>query len=358
MPDIREWRDIDADWLTAALQSGGVEARVRAFEAGQVGTGQIGDCVRFKLDYERAGPDAPKTLVGKFPSDGAESRATGIQLMNYFREVKFYQLLQPQARISTPRCYFTDLDEETHDFVLIMGDLAPAEQGDQLAGTSLEATRLVLKEAAKLHSAFWEDEKLDRYHWVSGTTNAPNPISPELVAGLWDGFKARYGARVTGQARQIGDAMSRNLEANETIRTGQRCLIHSDFRPDNMLFDLSNTEKPVTVVDWQSFGYGPGGADVGYFIAGAIDPATRREHESALLDLYLENLDALGVSTYSRGDFTRHYVSGAYQHFLTAFFAAMVVTQTERGDNMFFRMLNGAVDLIADHDAVDWFAAA
>ena len=103
MPEIREWRDIDADWLTAALQSGGVEARVRAFEAGQVGTGQIGDCVRFKLDYERAGPDAPKTLVGKFPSDGAESRATGIQLMNYYREVKFYQLLQPQARISTPR---------------------------------------------------------------------------------------------------------------------------------------------------------------------------------------------------------------------------------------------------------------
>ena len=33
----------------------------------------------------------------------------------------------------------------------------------------------------------------------------------------------------------------------------------------------------------------------------------------------------------------------------------MLVTQTARGDDMFFRMLNGAVDLISDHDALDWY---
>ena len=61
------------------------------------------------------------------------------------------------------------------------------------------------------------------------------------------------------------------------------------------------------------------------------------------------------MSNYDRNDFLRHYVAGAYQHFFTAYFAAMLVTQTERGDNMFFRMLNGAVDLISDHDALDWY---
>ena len=83
VPDIREWKEIDAAWLTEALQAGGVDAKVRAFEAGQVGTGQIGDCVRFKLDYESAAPDAPRTVVGKFPSEGQESRSTGVQLGNY-----------------------------------------------------------------------------------------------------------------------------------------------------------------------------------------------------------------------------------------------------------------------------------
>ena len=355
MPDIRDWKSIDADWLTAALKSDGIDARVTAFDAGKVGTGQIGDCVRFKLNYAEASPDAPATMVGKFPSEGAESRATGIQLGNYLREVKFYQLLQPDARISTPHCYFTDVNEETHDFVLMMGDMAPAEQGDQLEGVTLEEAKLVLKEAAKLHSAYWQDEKLDEYDWVMGTTNAPDVLDPDMIAGLWDGFKARYADRVTPEAMKVGDALSRNMDSYGESREGQKCLIHSDFRPDNMLFDLSNKDKPVTVVDWQSFGYGPGGADVGYFIAGAIDPATRQANESALVDLYLEELSRLGVSDYDRSDFLRHYVAGAYQHFFTAYFAAMLVTQTERGDNMFFRMLNGAVDLISDHDALDWY---
>ncbi len=354
-PDIRNWKDIDAAWLSAALQAGGIDATIARFEAGRVGTGQIGDCVRFRLEYSDAAPNAPSTMVGKFPAEGAESRAAGVQLGNYHREVKFYQLLQPGARISTPHCYFTDVDEDTHDFVLMMQDMSPAEQGDQLAGVSLQELNHVLKEAAKLHSAFWQDDTLDQHAWVSGTTNAPNPIEPAVVAGLWDGFKARYGNRITPLAMHVGDTMSRNLEAYEGLRSGPRCLIHSDFRPDNMLFDLSDTDKPVTVVDWQSFGYGAGGADVGYFIAGAIDPETRRTRESELIDLYLSDMSQLGVSNYARTDFMRHYVAGAYQHFLTAFFAAMLVTQTERGDDMFFRMIEGAVDLISDHDALDWF---
>lgn len=355
MPDIRNWQDIDAAWLSDALAADGIDATVASFEAGKVGTGQIGDCVRFKLDYETAAPDAPKTIVGKFPAEGAESRAAGIQLGNYHREVKFYQLLQPDARITTPHCYFTDVDEETHDFVLMMSDLAPAEQGDQLAGVTLDEARLVMKEAAKLHSAYWNDDRLDDYAWVSNTKNAPTLIDPDMIAGLWDGFKARYGERVTPKAKKTGDAMSRNLDTHEKLRGGARCLIHSDFRPDNMLFDLSNPDRPVTTVDWQSFAYGPGAADVGYFIAGALDPALRRQEEAGLLDLYLEQMAALGADDYGPDEFHRHYVSGAYQGFFTAFFAAMLVTQTPRGDDMFFRMLNGAVDLIADHDALDWY---
>ncbi|WP_300395731.1 phosphotransferase [Henriciella sp.] len=355
MPDIRNWQDIDAKWLSDALAAGGIDAKVSAFEAGKVGTGQIGDCVRFKLDYERDVPGAPQTIVGKFPAEGAESRATGIQLGNYHREVKFYQLLQPDARITTPPCYFTDVNEETHDFVLMMGDLAPAEQGDQLAGVTLDQAQLVLKEAAKLHSAFWNDERLDEYAWVMNTKNAPDPLDPGLVTGLWDGFKARYGDRVTPEATVIGDAMSRNMEAYNGSRDGSRSLIHSDFRPDNMLFNPASADRPVTVVDWQSFGYGPAGADVGYFISGAIAPETRRANEAALIDLYLSEMDRLGVSDYARDEFVRHYIAGAYQHFFTAFFAAMLVTQTPRGDDMFFRMLNGAVDLISDHDALDWY---
>ena len=354
-PDIRHWQHIDEDWLGRALRQSEIEANVSTFTTRQVGTGQIGDCVRFEIEYESAPTDAPRSLVGKFPSDSAESRQTGISLGNYHREVKFYQRLQDGARISTPHCYFTEVDEDTHDFVLIMEDLAPSEQGDQLDGVDLETAKSVIVEGAKMHAAFWEDDTLDEHAWVNGTSNAPNPIQPDVVAALWAGFLERYGSRVTPQARRIGSAFTSNLEAYETFRSGARTLVHADFRPDNILFATPEGGRPVTVVDWQSFGYGPGASDIGYFVAGAVPVDMRRACEDELLRVYTDELERQGADPYPREELKRHYVAGAYQHFLTAFFAAMLVTETPRGNDMFFKMLNGAVDLIGDHGAEDWF---
>ncbi|MDX2233140.1 MAG: hypothetical protein NW200_01465, partial [Hyphomonadaceae bacterium] len=168
-PEILRPQDVTAPWLTRVLAAGGVDAVVKDFSAKNVGTGQIGESVRFTLAYARAGDDAPPTLVGKFPSPGDQSRATGVALGNYAREVNFYRFLAPTALISTPRCYFADIDETTHEFVLMMEDLAPAVQGDQLTGVTLAQARAVIAEAAKLHASHWGDESLDDLPWVQGS---------------------------------------------------------------------------------------------------------------------------------------------------------------------------------------------
>ncbi|MBZ6377847.1 MULTISPECIES: phosphotransferase [Pacificimonas] len=355
IPDIREWKQIDEAWLTAALKADGLDADVAGFVAQRVGTGQIGDCVRFELDYASAPEGAPRTLVGKFPSEGEESRSTGVALGNYHREVKFYQILRDRARISTPYSYFAEVDENTHDFVLLMSDASPAEQGDQLAGVSIAEAMTVMGEAAKLHAAFWNDATLDQYPWVSGTSNAPELLAPEMFVQLWEGFKQRYSDRLTERAQRVGDSYTADMEAHEPMRAGNRSLIHTDFRPDNMLFATPAGGDPLTVVDWQSFAYGPPASDIGYFIAGALTPDERKQHEDSLIGAYLAELERQGAGPYRREELTRHYIAGAYQLFTTAYVAAMLVTQTARGDDMFFRMLNGAVDLIFDHgaDSVD-----
>ncbi|HAR31342.1 MAG TPA: hypothetical protein DCR65_07440, partial [Gammaproteobacteria bacterium] len=80
---------VTAEWLTEQLQRAGYAgARVAGFRASRIGTGQIGLCQRLELDIEGA-PDAPRTLVGKFPSDDETSRATGVALRNYLKEVSF-----------------------------------------------------------------------------------------------------------------------------------------------------------------------------------------------------------------------------------------------------------------------------
>ena len=81
-PDIRRPAAVDAAWLTAVLQNAGIDAVVRSFEAKNVGTGQIGESVRFKLTYERAAEGAPPSLVGKFPSPDDTCRGTGVMLGN------------------------------------------------------------------------------------------------------------------------------------------------------------------------------------------------------------------------------------------------------------------------------------
>jgi hypothetical protein len=355
-PDIRAPAAITPDWLTAVLRAGGVEAKVRSFTARKVGTGQIGDSLRFVLDYDRASTSAPRSLVGKFPSEGAESRQAGISLGNYAREVKFYQHLAKSSLIHTPRVYFTDVNDATQDFVLMMEDLAPAIQGDQLKGVTLPQAFLVMEEAAKLHGSHWQDDALDELAWVNGSKAATSPVGSEIVTTLWKAFRDRYGARVTPEAARVGETLCGSIESYMK-RGGPRCLIHQDFRPDNMMFASADGGHPFTMLDWQSIAYGPGATDVAYFLAGAIGVAQRREHEPVLIGRYLDGLRKLGVTGYAREEFMRDYALGSFQLFLTAFFAGMIVTQTARGDDMFFQMLNSAVAQIEDTRALELLAS-
>ncbi|HRD45279.1 MAG TPA: phosphotransferase [Caulobacter sp.] len=350
-PDIRPPAAIDAAWLTAVLGAGGVDARVQSFTAKGVGTGQIGDSVRFTLEYAGARPDgAPASLVGKFPSAGEESRATGVALGNYLREVRFYQQLAPKALVSTPRVWFTDVVEATSDFVLMMEDLAPAEQGDQLSGVTLDQARLVVEQAGLLHASHWGDDGLDALPWVSGSAAAPpSAATPEMVAMLWQGFKARYADRLKSRCAQVGDWLSVQAMDFGLATDAPRCLTHNDFRPDNMMFGTALGGRPVTVLDWQSFAYGIGATDVAYFLAGALPGDVRRAAEPELLQLYLDTLSANGVTGYGMADLKRDYGRGAYLLFLTGFFAAMIVTQTERGDRMFLQMVESAADHLLEN---------
>jgi hypothetical protein len=352
-PEIRRPEAIDADWLTRALQAARIEAVVSSFEARPVGTGQIGDSVRFRLTYARASDDAPASIVGKFPSADPDSFRTGVALGNYVREVRFYQQLARTALISTPVCHMAEVDEASGEFVLLMEDLAPAEQGDQLTGVTMAQAERVVDEAAKLHASHWEDEAIEELAWVSGTRASPaSQATPEAVQMLWGGFRQRYGERLTADQIEVGEALSGRFGRFAELREGPRCLTHNDFRPDNMMFATAAGGRPVTVLDWQSVAFGAGAVDVAYFLAGALSPEARRAAEPALLQRYHAGLQARGVSGYGMDALRRDYATGGFLLFLTAFFAAMIVKQTPRGDDMFMQMIASGTRHIQDHDAL------
>jgi len=191
-------KDITAEYLSAVLNHSGVTGQVADFQASNVGTGQVGQNVRFALTWaDGPDPKAPASVVGKFTSDDPVSRETGKALLNYLKEVRFYQQLRSTLDIQTPKVLFTDIEEDTHNFVLMMEDLAPAAQGDQLAGCDVAAAKLGLTELARLHGPRWGDASLYDYDWLG----RPDPAAEDAINGLYEqlfpGYIDRYGARLS-----------------------------------------------------------------------------------------------------------------------------------------------------------------
>ena len=124
-----------------------------------------------------------------------------------------------------------------------------------------------------------------------------------------------------------------------------------------MMFASQAGGRPITVVDWQSLGFGCCMGDVSYFLAGAITVEERRAHERALLKDYHRQLRALGVEGYSFDDLWRDYAAFSFTLFNMGFAASMIVERTPRGDAMFFQMLEAGAALVEDLDAVRLLSA-
>ncbi|TDJ69542.1 MAG: DUF1679 domain-containing protein [Proteobacteria bacterium] len=337
-------------WMTQALKNRGIEATVCGLDMETVGTGQLGETRRFRLEYSGAIPrDAPRTVVGKFPSDNEIASRTGKDMGFYRAEVMFYREAAHRAVIKTPAVYVAEMDNETGDFVLLLEDMAPAKPGDQMRGCSLAEARLALMEAAKLHAAFWNDTELMKQDWLYVPEGAQGFYTTELMESSWQHFEKTYASRLDPEVIKVCDKFIRSHAAWNAPRDMPKCYSHNDFRPDNMLFG----GERVAVVDWQTSNFLGSGMDVAYFLGGVFDRETRRIHENELLHLYHDELTANGVTDYSFDHLMNDYRHYSFAVLAVIIAATVIVKQTERGDRMFMQMINGGAYQAIDNDALD-----
>lgn len=338
MGDIVTAEAIDANWLTARLREHGhPDATVRSVRKGQIGTGQIGKCIRFEMDVE--GDDAaPRSLVGKFPSDDELSRATGVQLQNYLKEVSFYRELQRKVAIRTPRCYHAEIEGAGPEFALLLEDLTPARQGDQLEGVGPDVACAAVRELAGLHASSWNDDTLLGIEWLGGPTEESGAMVRALYRAQLPGFLERYGPALTTEQADVIAAFGHSDRVLGVPPAGPRSIVHVDFRPDNLLIDTQTCPPRVTTVDWQSLTLGNPLADLAYFVGGGLRPEVRAACEDQIVQAYREALEAAGIRDYGDEDFRRDYRLGAFAGFSVTVVASMLVQRTERGDAMFAAM--------------------
>lgn len=333
--------ELDPTWLTDALRrSLGVDAAIVEVSHRSIGTGQVGENVRLALTWDDASPDLPTSVVAKLPSTSEVSRATAVQIDTYVKEVGFYRVVQREVDIRTPRLHALEWDPATHDFVLLMEDIAPATQGDQITGCSLDQAALAIDEAVGLHAPSWG--RVGRWvaeEWLKRPGGDDATARAQLFSLLTGGFVERYEGRLTASQLAMTTSLTEVFPAWQHLlidwadRHGW-CLVHGDYRLDNMLFGEPPVSPALTIVDWQTVAIGVGPTDVAYFLGAGLLPPEREANERDLVGRYAAQLRSRGLGL-DDDEVWEAYVLGSVTGLYMAVLASQIVERTERGDEMF-----------------------
>jgi len=341
--------------ITAAWMSEIFDADIIDVTTERIGDGLVGLNLRVAMtaaDSAR-GASVPDSVVVKLPSIDETSRATGIALRNYEREVRFYEHIASTVRIRIPECHHGTWDEASGDFVLVLEDMAPAVQGDQIAGCTPEMAHLAVVELAGLHGPRWDDPTLGDHEFL--TRREGHEDGAELSA-MWDmflpGFEATYGRYLDDDATRLLGAFGPKLADWVGGRGEPMTVTHGDYRLDNLLFGTDAGGPPVTAVDWQTPGHGSPVTDLAYFCGAGLEPEERRDQEASLIGVYVEALSSHGVDA-DEGWVWEQYRRDAFAGVIMSVIASQVVGGSDRSEAMFAAMASRHLQHCLDLDSLD-----
>jgi hypothetical protein len=350
-------------WLTGALRrwGGAGDITVTSFRIRPIGEsrGFFGHLVRLFLDYAGEAVHAPTSLIAKFSSSTAAMRMRSLD--SYEREVRFYQQLARSSEISTPTCYYADINVETGEHILLLQDLAPMQNGSRVAGCSAEQAQLAVSEIAKLHLRWWGRTEDAALAWLAdGDVEIDSEAMRRQYEEWWPAFSAQAAERLPpalrGPSRSLGE--HRATIRRHIFGSSPRTLIHRDFQLDNLFFGAPGVGEPAfAAVDWQFFSRGRGVWDVAYFLSESLLPEMRRSIEMDLLARYHHTLVELGIDGYSFEQCTFDYRMALLQRHtaLVSTLAAMPFSEEQRHIHLDI-LLPRNIAAILDHDAFALFS--
>ncbi len=327
IPAVRGVADLTPAWCSAALGT-----RVTHVDVEPVGTGQVADTFRLRLGYDDPS-GRPPTLVAKVPAAAETSRIAARLTRTYEVEASFYRDLAPGLPVRAPACHHAAHDPDGDSYVVLLEDVAPAEQGDQMRGCTVDEIAAAVDEMALLHAPRWGDESLLAIDWLHRAQGDWAENTMALIGMAIPTFRDRYRDRLDADANGLIDRFLPLVAARLRDRPAPLTIVHGDFRADNLLFGGDR----VVVVDWQTVATGPGPADLSYLLGASLTTEDRRRHEDELVDRYVERLGEQGVTVERSAvwqGYRRHAVGGV----IMAIVASFLVERTDRGDEMFVTM--------------------
>lgn len=333
--------DLSPGWMCEALDLG---SEIVDLNAEPIGTGQMADSFRVMLTGSES---TPSSIVLKMQAADELARAAGAT-GSYRSEVGFYNELAKTVSIRTPECFYATGPDDDGRFALVLEDMAPAHQGDQLTGCSSEQAHAAVINLAGLHGPRWCDPLLREMPWLRFVSDPEADYVQEVVADSTARFIQYYADRLA--AKDIETLQAFAPKCGSWLMAGRErfSIVHGDYRLDNLLFGRDEVGVTVATVDWQTLEVGNPGRDLAYFLGNSLLPADRRNHESALVRAYHEALLSFDVQDYSLEACMNDYRFGHFQGPMITVLAAVGLAHNERGDEMFLAMCSRACEAIRD----------
>ena len=333
--------------LTPGWLSGVLDATVSDVSFTPVGTGQMSGCYRLSLRYSAG--EGPATLIAKLPSPDPAVREGGAT--TYATEVRFYRDIASTVAVRAPACSCAVVSDDGRSFVLLLEDMSPAEQGDQIAGCTLEQAHDAVVNLAGLHGPRWCDESLAR---------DPRVGAVRCRSGRGHGDRLRHDGRAVHRAVRHARRRCRRVAR---VRTARRALDDSVGRIASgsctaTTASTTSCSRPRPAGHRAPRSTGSSSpsafprATSGSSSAPACRTTSARRHERALVAAYHDALVAHGVDSYSPEQCWDDYRIGLFQGPLITVLGAMYATRTERGDEMFVAMTERCCRAIRDADAL------
>ncbi len=326
--------DLTPGWLSEVLGTTVTKVTVTP-----IGTGQTGSSYRVTVEHTA---DLPNSFVAKMGAEDPEVRTRVAH--GYRAEVAFYDRIAPTVDVPVPRCFASRISEDGTVFVLLLADLAPAQQGDQIAGTTADVVLTGATALAGLHGPRWCDptwKDLDVLT-LPLVDESSAPGMGDLARMATDVFLADLGDRMSAEDRETFGNVPEKIPAWLLARPERFSLLHGDYRLDNLMVA---PDGGVTVVDWQTLAVGLPARDLAYWVTTSVEPEVRRSVEHQAIAAYHA---ALAVPGYDLATCEEDYRVGQLHVPLIAALGWAFTTKTDRGGDMMLAMVRRSCAALRD----------
>lgn len=339
---VRRLDEIDATWLADALRR--PIDRLERTPLGD-GVGFLGDLARLEVDFADG---ETARLIAKIPTQDPGGRQVGRLLDVWRREHRFYEDLAPDLHDLVPRCHLTLGDEATGHWLLVLDEVHPTRDIDQLAGAELADVELVVDALADLHGRY-DDRTGGSPPWMPGIGSGTAHLLRDAVVGSLGAWEVRFAPVLPDGFVEVLQRFAPQLDrwlGEQAQRPLTLC--HADVRVDNLLFP---ERGGVRLVDWQTAMRTNGITDVAILLATSTTTEHRRAWEEDLLLRYRDGVARHGVDLDIDRLRTDYAESFLWWSSMFANNLSTIDPPAGRGRELFDSMISRTALAATDHDA-------